>query len=200
MQSFLPALTGLCGSSLYLSCSHHDWVAPIRQDRLSRQTKVMHWEGLGKLPVGLPPEPQRPIRQILQMLLYRTAQCTSLHSSSRDSTLPWCQLVFCINLLDMAGGKGSSSGLWQVHRSYAPKAVVLGSAAAMGPAAVPFEAPTPPAVLGADTSVHCAMLRLGWFSVKVAASAMGPLRQCIHTSAQPGPALENGMALTNFRS
>ena len=70
----------------------------------------------------------------------------------------------------------------------------------MGPAAVPFDAPMPPAVLGADTGVHCAMLRLGWFSVEVAASAMGPLRHRTHTSAQPGPALGNGIAHTRLRS
>ena len=95
--------------------------------------------------------------------------------------------------------KGSTPGRWQVRRSYAPKAVVLGSAAAVGPAAAPFDAPTPAAVLGAETGVHCAMLRLGWFSVEVAASAMGPLRQCTHTSAQPGHALEKSMALARLR-
>ena len=134
-----------------------------------------------------------PIKQILQTLPYRTSQYTVLESSSRESTLLKCHFVIPVALNTPAWfdrGKRSTCNLWQVHRSYAPKAVVLGSAAAVGPAAVPFDTLMPPAVLGADTGVHCAMLRLGWFSVKVAASAMGPLRQCIHTSAQPGQALK----------
>ena len=86
-----------------------------------------------------------------------------------------------------------------MHSSYAPKAVVLGSAAAVGPAAVPLDAPMTSATPGAGTGVHCAMLRLGCLSVEAAAAAMGPLRHCIHPSAQLGQVLKTGVAFTKLR-